>query len=117
MIVQSLRYHRNGSFGAGYYAARITWRADGRRYKGTAIVFDASEHVAVNSDDGTGFRCEDFEPQLRAFIESPAGQAMAFPHEGKHKIVEGLREATSFAKGEPTGARVTHYEVTDGAAS
>lgn len=80
MLITSLKYRRNGCFGAGYYVARLQWRADGRRYKGTAIVFDAPEHIAVESDDGQGFRAEDFEGKLRAFIDSPAGQAMAFPH-------------------------------------
>lgn len=79
MIIQSLKYRRNGSFGAGYYVARIQWRADGRRYAGTAIVFDAPEHIAVESDSGQGFRAEDFEAELRAFIDSAAGQQMCWP--------------------------------------
>jgi IS5 family transposase len=79
MIINSLSYHRNGSAGAGYYLARLTWRGDGKKYTGTAIIFDAAEHVAVNADDGTGFRCEDFEAELRAFIESDAGQQMTWP--------------------------------------
>lgn len=80
MVITSLKYHRNGSFGAGYFHARLQWRADGRRYVGTAVIFDASEHVAVVSDGGVPFRCEDFEDELRTFIASPAGQQMAFPH-------------------------------------
>lgn len=80
MIIQSLTYHRNGVAGAGFFRARLTWRADGRRYKGTAIVFDKAEHVAVCSDEGVAFRCEDFEAELRTFINSPAGQALAFPY-------------------------------------
>lgn len=83
MVITSLKYRRNGSFGAGYYVARLQWTADGYRRKGTAIVFDASEHIAVESDGGEGFRCEDFEEQLRTFIASLAGQAMAFPHLAK----------------------------------
>jgi hypothetical protein len=78
MIIHSCKYHRNGVAGAGFYAFRLSWRADGRRYTGSAIVFDASEHVAVTSDGGVGFRCEDFEAELRAFIASPAGEVAAF---------------------------------------
>lgn len=76
MIIHSCKYHRNGVAGAGFYAFRLSWRADGRRYLGSAIVFDAAEHVAVTSDFGVGFRCEDFEAELRAFIASPACEAM-----------------------------------------
>lgn len=80
MVITGLKYHRNGSFGAGYFHMRLQWRADGQRYVGSAIVFDASEHVAVVSDSGVAFRCEDFEDELRTFIASPAGHQMAFPH-------------------------------------
>ena len=78
MIIHSCKYHRNGVAGAGFYAFRLSWRADGRRYTGSAIVFDAAEHIAVVSDQGTGFRCEDFESELRAYIASPACDAEAF---------------------------------------
>jgi hypothetical protein len=78
MIIHSCKYHRNGVAGAGFYALRLSWRADGRRYTGTAIIFDTAEHVAVLSDGGVSFRCEDFEPELRRFVNSPAGQHMAF---------------------------------------
>ena len=79
MIVESVRYHRNGVAGAGYFAVRLRvpdergWRSLG------AIVFDAAEHVAIMDDDGNSWRCEDFEADLRAFVESDAGQLMAFP--------------------------------------
>jgi len=78
MIIQSCRYHRNGVAGAGFYALRLTWKADRRTYSGSAIVFDEIGHVAVVADDGTGFRCEDFEDELRTFVDSAAGQDMAF---------------------------------------
>lgn len=81
MVITGLQYHRNGCAGAGYYVAHFTWRHKGERYIATAIVFDAPGHVAVTADAGAiGFRCEDFEPELRTFIASPAGQQMAFPH-------------------------------------
>lgn len=79
MVIQNIQHCRNGVAGAGYFHLRLTWRADGRKYTGTAIVFDAAEHVAVNADDGTPFRCEDFEAELRAFIDSDAGQQMTWP--------------------------------------
>lgn len=78
MIIHSCKYHRNGVAGAGFHAFRMSWRADGRRYTGSAILFDAEGHVAVTSDQGTPFRCEDFEGELRAFIASPAGEAMVW---------------------------------------
>lgn len=78
MIIHSCKYHRNGVVGAGFYAFRLSWKADGRKYTGSAILFDKAEHCAVVADNGPGFRCEDFEGELRAFIASPAGEAMAF---------------------------------------
>lgn len=80
MVIHSCTFHRNGVAGAGFHAIRLSWRADGRRYTGTAIVFDQEGHVAVTSDQGTGFRCEDFQDELRTFIASPAGEAMTWPH-------------------------------------
>jgi hypothetical protein len=82
MIVTALTYHRNGVCGAGYYAARVRFRGDGRIYRNVlAIVFDQEAHIAIVTPDGeTSFRYEDFADELRAFIESPAGQRMAFPY-------------------------------------
>lgn len=80
MVITSLKYHRNGTSGAGYFVARLRFRADGRQYDATAIVFDRAEHIAVTADDGEiGFRGEDFEAELRTFIESEAGQQMCWP--------------------------------------
>lgn len=75
LTFQSLRYHRNGSFGVGYYAARFTCGRD----QLAAVVFDEAEHVAILDDGGRSWRCEDFEQDLRAFIDSAAGQSMAWP--------------------------------------
>ena len=80
MFITSLKYHRNGVAGTGYYAARLRYKADGRQYDALAIVFDADGHIAVTADHGEiGFRYEDFAKELRTFIDSPAGQRMAFP--------------------------------------
>ncbi|MBO6755735.1 MAG: hypothetical protein JJ902_05380 [Roseibium sp.] len=80
MVITGLTHRRNGVFGAGYYHARLKWRANGKTIVGTAIVFEEPEHVAVYSDCGDSYACEDFENDLRIFIESQAGQQMAFPH-------------------------------------
>lgn len=74
--VQSAAYHRNGSFGAGYHSLRFRAHVDGQWQSLGAIVFDQAEHVAIMDDDGASWRCEEFEPQLRAFIASPAGEWM-----------------------------------------
>lgn len=82
MVVKSVKYHRNGVCGAGYYAVRFFEYADHRRYECLAIVFDMEGHVAITSDEGTvSFRYEDYVDQLRKFIASPAGQRMAFPYQ------------------------------------
>jgi len=73
--VISARYHRNGSFGAGFYA--IEFRV-GRLHL-SAIVFDLQEHVAVVDDEGDSYRCEDFEPALRDFIRSAECNRLCWP--------------------------------------
>ena len=79
--IEGVEYHRNGVAGAGYYAVRLRFRADGRHYRALAIVFEADEHIAITADDGEiSFRYEDFDKPLRTFLATPRGQAMAFPH-------------------------------------
>ena len=68
-------YHRNGSFGAGYYAIHLLHRGHLLR----CVVFDASEHCAVLDEDGESYRAEDYEPALRAFIASPVCERMCWP--------------------------------------
>ncbi len=78
LIVDSARYHRNGSFGADYHAILFRHH-DGKAWvRLGAIVFDAPEHVAILDDTGASWRCEDFEPELRRFIASPCGQQMVW---------------------------------------
>lgn len=79
MIFLACRYHRNGCFGAGFYHVRFRFRADGRMYDATAIVFDAGEHIAIFADDGeVSFRYEHYAKDLRAYVHSPVAQAEAF---------------------------------------
>jgi len=84
MIIQSCKYHRNGVFGVGYYALRLAWRGDARRYSGWAICFESDEFptlkgcIAIISDEGESFRYEHFEREIRAYIASPAAQQKAF---------------------------------------
>lgn len=73
--ITSATYHRNGSTGAGYYTLRLQL-GDVRL---AAIVFDAAEHVAVLDDSGASWRCEDFEPALRQFIDSDECRSMCWP--------------------------------------
>ena len=82
LIVTELHYHRNGVFGAGYYAGRAEWRVDGECFKVMFAAFDADEHIAIMGDDdvSTSYRYEDFATGLRKFINSRGGQALAFPH-------------------------------------
>jgi hypothetical protein len=82
LIVTELHYHRNGCFGAGYYAAKATWRVDGEHYDVMAVIFDQEEHIAIlgANDISTSFRYEDFATDLRKFVTSRGGQTMAFPH-------------------------------------
>lgn len=80
------QFHRNGCAGAGFYAVRMEWRSGRERYRGTAVVFDEDEHIAVivdgehGPDLSTKFRYEDFAVDLRTYVETPAAQALAFPH-------------------------------------
>lgn len=45
-----------------------------------AIVFHEPEHIAILDDEGRSYRYEDYADELRAFVESPDAQQMAFPH-------------------------------------
>lgn len=90
LIVTELHYHRNGVCGAGYYAGRALWTPEDQTFRVMFAAFirtdaDCSEaegHIAIMGDNDieTSFRFEDFEPALRKFICSRAGQFMAFPH-------------------------------------
>lgn len=70
-------YHRNGCGGAGYHTIRFEHEG----HELGAVVFDQSEHVAILDDAGDSWRCEDFEPELRAFIASPACEFMCWPRQ------------------------------------
>src|SRR5688572_1574808 len=82
LIVTELHYHRNGSFGAGYHAGRAEWRAGGQVFKVMFTAFEADEHIAILGDNDvmTSYRYEDFAKELRKFVNSRAGQVIAFPH-------------------------------------
>lgn len=78
------QHHRNGSWGAGYFAVRMEFRVGREKCFATAIVFEAAEHIAILADEpgrgvATSYRYEDFETELRAFVASPAAQAMCWP--------------------------------------
>lgn len=75
------RYHRNGVAGAGFYAIDMQVREGCMWRTLHAIVFDAADHVAVIDDEGRSWRCEDFEADLRAFIDSPACHRLAWPEQ------------------------------------
>lgn len=71
----SVRYHRNGCAGAGFYVVWFRW--EGHMLQ--AVVFDAAEHVAVTSASlHDTWRGDDFEPALRAYIASSDCQRRAF---------------------------------------
>jgi hypothetical protein len=82
LVITELHYHRNGVFGAGYYAGRAEWTPEDETFDVMFAAFDADEHIAImgNNDVAVSFRYEDFASGLRGFFESRSGQAMAFPH-------------------------------------
>lgn len=45
--LQSIAYHRNGVFGAGFYAIVFNWDDGERVRRMMATVFDAEAHIAV----------------------------------------------------------------------
>lgn len=71
----SARYCRNGVFGAGYHLIQMR---EGAALL-VAAVFDAEGHVAVFDSDGQPWRCEDFEPALRRFLETGECRRMCWP--------------------------------------
>lgn len=73
--VAAASYHRNGSFGAGYHTVHLLHGAHVLR----CIVFEQREHVAILDEDGESYRCEDYEPALRAFIASPHCDRLCWP--------------------------------------
>lgn len=77
--IDSATFHRNGSFGAGYYTVRFRHFHEGRWVQLGAVMFDAAEHCAILDAAGRSWRCEDFEADLRRFVDSPTGQAMVWP--------------------------------------
>lgn len=80
-----IRYHRNGCYGAGFYAVRLRWTwPDEGTFTATAMVFDADEHIGIVPDGEFGpdiMTCclyEDFASELRAYVASEAAQNVAF---------------------------------------
>lgn len=90
LIVTELHSHRNGVAGAGYYAGRAQWTPEDETFRVIFTAFisqddevpEAHGHIAImqDGDVGVSFRFEDFASDLRKFICSRGGQAMAFPH-------------------------------------
>jgi hypothetical protein len=90
LVVTELHYHRNGVYGAGYYAGRAEWTPEDETFRVMFAAFistdsevdEAEGHIAIMGDNdvSTSFRFEDFEADLRKFICSRGGQVMAFPH-------------------------------------
>ena len=90
LVVTELHFHRNGVFGADYYAGRAEWTPDDEAFKVMFVAFitddpecrEAHGYIAImaDCDTATSFRFEDFASGLRRFIFSRGGQAMAFPH-------------------------------------
>lgn len=91
IIVTELHSHRNGVWGAGYYAGRAEWHVnDGDVFRVMFVAFVSTDperaghpgHIAIMADGdvSTSFRYEDFDSYLRQFITSRGGQALAFPH-------------------------------------
>jgi hypothetical protein len=93
--VASLRYHRNGVRGNGFVVVGFSYNnARNKRQNAIATVFSGSDedqtkftgYCAVLTLDDVGrpeldpMRGDDFEHDLRHFIESPEGQVMMFPH-------------------------------------
>ena len=89
MVVTELNFHRNGVWGAGYYAGRATWTPEEEAFSVMFVAFisddptrDPEGCIAImgDGDVATSFRYEDFASALRKFIFSRGGQALAFPH-------------------------------------
>lgn len=79
LIFTAASYHRNGCAGEGFHRVEMrTQDEDGWRTL-HAVVFDTAAHVAVIDDLGRSWRCEDFEPALRAFLDSSAAVRMIWP--------------------------------------
>ncbi len=89
LVVTELHCHRNGVFGASYYAGRARWTPEDETFAVMFAAFISSDgepeaqgHIAIMGDNdvSTSFRFEDFDHDLRKFICSRGGQVMAFPH-------------------------------------
>lgn len=89
LVVTELHYHRNGVFGAGYYAGKAQWKPEDETFYVQFVAFtcdDGSDltkgSIAILGvrDISTSYRYEDFDVGLRKFIVSRGGQVMAFPH-------------------------------------
>lgn len=73
-------HQRNGVAGEPFFVIKFTPREETTSGRATAIVFEKSGHVAVITDDLTEhWRGDRFEPELRAFIESPQCNHMCWP--------------------------------------
>lgn len=80
--ISSVNYHRNGSFGAGYFHLEMAWDCDGRHLRGFAVAFplddQRSEFVAVIDHFGESWRYEDFAEDILAFLATDNCKAMAW---------------------------------------
>lgn len=77
--IDSAQHHRNGVSGRPYCTFRLRIREGHAWRELGAVMFAGKGALAILDNDGQAYRCEDFEDELRAYIESPEGQAAIWP--------------------------------------
>lgn len=84
--IDRVRYHRNGSMGAGFHVLEFRWRQRGERRERrfVATVFDEAAHCAVLEPSNllNRWRGDDFESALRAAIAAAGNDAATFDRDG-----------------------------------
>ena len=79
-------YHRNGICGEGFWHIAFSFLDDrGNRVDARCVLFEDTGCCAVlTAGLGECWRGDNFEPEMRSFVASPAAARMAWPSQAEN---------------------------------